>query len=63
MSVREAIKEVLKQAPSEQDAQFQKQLEQYEEFKRKLDNAGIVQNQKTFSIPLIERIGSSNFSE
>jgi hypothetical protein len=41
--------------------EFRSQLERYEEFRGKMDRAGVVLHKQEFSIPLMERIGNSVF--
>ena len=61
MSVVEDVKAVLSQDERSRRDNFQKQLKAHEEFRKWMDDAGIVPTKQKFSIPLIERIGTSDF--
>ena len=63
MSTVEKVKGLMETEKFTLPQEFYEQLEEYEVFLEKMENAGVVPNKHRFTIPLIERIGTLNFAD
>ena len=61
MSIKEDVATALSQDERSRGENFKKQLKAYEEFRKRMEDAGVTPKKQEFSIPLIERIGTSSF--
>ena len=61
MSIAEDVATALNQEKRSRADNFKKQLKAYEEFRKKMEDAGVEPKKQKFGIPLIERIGTSRF--
>ncbi|WP_136440118.1 hypothetical protein [Pacificoceanicola onchidii] len=62
MSIVEKVEVALNNDERTRDVNFEEQLKAYEEFRKRMEAAGVAPNKQDFSIPLIERIGTFSFS-
>lgn len=65
MSIAEEVERVLVDTENSETLdkdKFAEQIQQYQVFKKKLEDAGVQPAKKQFSIPLSERIGSMQFA-
>ncbi|WP_419738636.1 hypothetical protein [Ruegeria sp.] len=62
MSIAEDVATALSQEERSRGDDFEKQLEAYEKFRKRMEDAGVAPKKQDFSIPLIERIGTFSFS-
>ena len=63
MSIIAEMTAVLGSDDEAKSENFEKQLKAYKEFLAKMEAAGVAPKKQDFSIPLIERIGTLNFSK
>jgi hypothetical protein len=63
MSIIEDMSDVLQSGKSALDQQFMRQMDENEAFRKRMAEGGVFPKKKEFSIPLIERIGTLNFSD
>ncbi|MBC6405191.1 MAG: hypothetical protein GDA41_05600 [Rhodospirillales bacterium] len=61
MSIVEEVATALSRGDRKKKEMFEEQLRAYEEFRKKMEAAGISPKKRNFSIPLIERIGTPRF--
>lgn len=63
MSIADDISDTLKSGNTTKDQWFTRQIEENAAFRRRMEDAGVFPQKREFSIPLIERIGTLNFSD